>query len=132
MPNDEKTLHEATVHPFIYSIGVIFLPIFLSGLLILAATWLYLRTTRMLVTDRRIVLRKNFFGRNERAMQLSKIESVDVSQDPIGKLLGCGRITISGSGGASIVLGNVSRVTDLEMALQRAVDSTREGTVTKA
>lgn len=131
MSSDEQTLHEATVHPFIYSIGVIFLPIFLSGVLILAATWLYLRTTRMLVTDRRVVLRKNFFGRNERAMQLGKIESIGVSQDPIAKLLGCGKITISGSGGANIELGNVSRVTDLELALQRAVESVRYGTVEK-
>ena len=53
----------------------------------------------LLYTNRRIIIKTGFIARNTFEMNLSKIESVNVDQSFMGRILGYGSMTIIGTGG---------------------------------
>ena len=77
----------------------------LSGLLffytiVLALQALIVKsTTEFAVTNRRVIAKSGFIRRHTLEMLLSKIESVAVHQSILGRLLGFGSVTVTGTGG---------------------------------
>jgi uncharacterized membrane protein YdbT with pleckstrin-like domain len=57
-------------------------------------------TTELAVTDRRVIYKAGFVSRHTLEMNRSKVESVDVDQTLLGRLLGFGTITVRGTGGS--------------------------------
>ncbi|MCW3108627.1 MAG: hypothetical protein JWQ09_3133 [Segetibacter sp.] len=51
------------------------------------------------VTDRRIIIKKGIVSYYTLEMNLSRVETVNVQQSILGRILGYGRITIIGTGG---------------------------------
>lgn len=70
----------------------------LGAIAIARAAIAYL-TTRLTVTNKRVILRSGFLRRQNKEILLAKVESIDVHQAPICLLLGCGTVSIVGSGG---------------------------------
>ena len=60
--------------------------------------WFERWTTEIEVTDRRIVYKEGFIRRNTIEMHMDKVESVDVYQSVLGRILNYGRVTIRGTG----------------------------------
>ena len=60
--------------------------------------WFHRLTTETDVTDRRVVHKTGFIKRRTFEMALDKIESVDVEQTVLGRLLNYGDVTILGVG----------------------------------
>ena len=60
--------------------------------------WFHRLTTETDVTDRRVVHKTGFIKRRTFEMALDKIESVDVDQTVLGRLLNYGDVTILGVG----------------------------------
>jgi len=60
--------------------------------------WFHRLTTETDVTDRRVVHKTGFIKRRTFEMALDKIESVDVDQSILGRLLNYGDVTILGVG----------------------------------
>jgi uncharacterized membrane protein YdbT with pleckstrin-like domain len=60
--------------------------------------WFHRLTTETDVTDRRVVHKTGFVKRRTFEMALDKIESVDVDQTVLGRLLNYGDVTILGVG----------------------------------
>ena len=85
-----------------------------SAMLILLATisWLpaFIRrwTTELAVTNRRIVFKSGLFRRHTMEMNMSKVESVDVDQSVIGRILDYGTVTIRGTGGGIEPMRNIA------------------------
>ena len=75
-----------------------------SGLLCLlalafAAHTTFLRwTTEIGVTDRRVIYKRGFISRYTAEINMDKIETVDVEQSLLGRMLDYGTITIHGTG----------------------------------
>jgi uncharacterized membrane protein YdbT with pleckstrin-like domain len=67
-----------------------------SGMMFL--TWFRRWTTELDVTDRRVVNKRGFITRHTIEMNMDKIESVDVDQSILGRILNYGDITIRGTG----------------------------------
>lgn len=89
---DEKVVFETHYH------WVTFLT--LKGLLSLfiipaLARW----SDEFVITNKRIVMKQGLFSRKTLEMNLNKIETVNVDQSVMGRLLGYGCITIIGTGG---------------------------------
>jgi uncharacterized membrane protein YdbT with pleckstrin-like domain len=61
--------------------------------------WFRRWTTEIDVTDRRIVYKRGFIRRHTVEMNMDKVESVDVDQTVLGRLLGYGTIKVRGTGG---------------------------------
>jgi len=68
------------------------------GIAQLLTAWTKRITTELAVTNRRIIHKTGLFGRNTREMNREKVESVDVRQSPLGRILGYGTISVRGIG----------------------------------
>jgi len=68
------------------------------ALYLTAKAWFHRWTTETDVTDRRVVHKSGFIKRRTFEMALDKIESVDVNQSILGRLLNYGDVTILGVG----------------------------------
>jgi uncharacterized membrane protein YdbT with pleckstrin-like domain len=85
-----------------------------SAMLILLAaiSWLpaFIRrwTTELAVTNRRIVFKSGLFRRHTMEMNMSKVESVDVDQSVMGRILDYGTVTIRGTGGGIEPMRNIA------------------------
>ena len=69
-----------------------------AGGIILFKAWFHRWTTEIDVTDRRVVYKHGFINRHTVEMNMDKVESVDVDQSIVGRLLDYGDITIRGTG----------------------------------
>ncbi len=57
-------------------------------------------TTEFAVTDLRVIYKTGLLGRHTLEMNRSKVESVDVDQSVLGRLMGYGTIVVRGTGGS--------------------------------
>jgi uncharacterized membrane protein YdbT with pleckstrin-like domain len=64
-------------------------------------------TTELAVTDRRVIFKERLIARRTIEMNRSRVESVDVDQSILGRLLGYGTITLRGTGGTGEPMPNI-------------------------
>jgi uncharacterized membrane protein YdbT with pleckstrin-like domain len=57
-------------------------------------------STELAVTDRRVIYKSGVLARHTLEMNCSKVESVDVDQSLLGRLIGFGTIIVRGTGGS--------------------------------
>jgi uncharacterized membrane protein YdbT with pleckstrin-like domain len=70
----------------------------LAGLYWAAKAWFHRWTTETDVTNLRVVHKTGFIKRRTFEMSLDKVESVDVNQSILGRLLNYGNVTVRGVG----------------------------------
>ncbi|HUA26069.1 MAG TPA: PH domain-containing protein [Steroidobacteraceae bacterium] len=71
------------------------------GLVAIIAGAVRRNATEMAVTTRRVVVKQGLMSRKTIEMLLNKIETIEVSEPMIGRMLGYGSITMVGTGGTS-------------------------------
>ena len=71
--------------------GVLFLVSFVH-------TWFIRWITEFAVTDRRVISKRGFINRQTAEMNMDKVESVQVDQSVLGRMLDYGTITVMGTG----------------------------------
>ena len=83
----------------------------IAGLALIAWLRAFIRqvTTEVAITDRRIIYKAGLLARHTQEMNLSKVESVDVNQSILGRLLGYGTIIVRGTGGSLEPMRMISR-----------------------
>jgi uncharacterized membrane protein YdbT with pleckstrin-like domain len=57
-------------------------------------------SSEFVVTDRRVILKRGVFARHTIEMNRSKVESVDVDQSLLGRIMDYGTVIVRGTGGA--------------------------------
>jgi uncharacterized membrane protein YdbT with pleckstrin-like domain len=62
--------------------------------------WFVRWGTEIVVTDKRIIHKTGWIARRTQEIGLSKVETVDVAQGIIGRILGFGTVIIRGTGGS--------------------------------
>ena len=72
--------------------------VFIIGTILLARAWFHRVTTEIAVTDRRIIYKRGFVRRYTVEMHMDKVESVDVDQSILGRMLDYGDVIIHGTG----------------------------------
>ena len=68
------------------------------GAVLIAHAWFKWWTTEIAVTDRRVISKKGFIRRETTEMHMDKVESVEVKQSVLGRLLDYGDVEIRGVG----------------------------------
>ena len=68
------------------------------GMVMLLTEWVRRRSTEIVVTDHRVILKRGVLSHYTAEMNVSKIETVDVMQSLSGRLLGYGTVVIRGTG----------------------------------
>jgi membrane protein YdbS with pleckstrin-like domain len=110
---DERVVLETRLHWLIYFGGrfaIIIAPLLLlcviSGvgaivpLVYFLLAFIVRRTNQFVVTNKRVIMKKGLIARRTIELGLSKVESVDVTQGIVGRLLNYGMVTLVGSGGS--------------------------------
>jgi uncharacterized membrane protein YdbT with pleckstrin-like domain len=81
------------------------------------AAWARWYSTDIAVTDRRVIYKRGLISRRTIEMNVSKIETVDVEQGPLARLLDYGNVIIRGTGGTLEPL----RLVGTPLALRNAI-----------
>jgi uncharacterized membrane protein YdbT with pleckstrin-like domain len=79
-------------------LGIVLLPAFGLGLVLLIVAWVRRRTTELAITDKRVIAKFGLVRRDTIELNLHKIESVQVHQSVMARILNIGSIIISGAG----------------------------------
>lgn len=82
------------------------------------AAWLERWLSEYVITNRRIIIKTGFIARKSFEMNLSKIESVNVDQSVMGRILNFGSITIIGSGGTRETFHNIGHPLEFRKSFQ--------------
>ena len=98
------------------AVGTVLLPAFGLGLILWGVAWVKYRTTEIALTNRRVIVKKGFVSRQTVEINLAKVESIQVDQSMLGRVLNYGSLVIAGGG---IPQAPVSGISD-PIAFRRA------------
>lgn len=90
--NGELVVHEEKPHWILF---LSWRSLLTFGLL----PWLEYRSSEYAVTTKRVIMKVGWLSRRVLELNLHKIESVNVDQSLMGRLLNFGRVTVIGTGG---------------------------------
>lgn len=82
------------------------------------AAWFDRWFSEFVITNRRIIIKTGIIGRETFEMNLTKIESVNVDQSIMGRILNYGSITIIGSGGTKESFHKIAKPLAFRKAFQ--------------
>jgi uncharacterized membrane protein YdbT with pleckstrin-like domain len=97
---------------------VLILPTFGIALLLAIYEWLRLRTLEYGVTNKRVILKKGIISRQTEEMKIGSIETVEIDQGVLGRILGYGDVKVTGRGISDVVF----RRMDDPMAVKRHIE----------
>jgi membrane protein YdbS with pleckstrin-like domain len=83
-----------------------------SAILLIRAWWVRWNT-EIAITNRRIIFKEGFISRNTVEMHMDKVESVDVDQSVLGRILGYGNVIVKGTGTGFEPLKTIAAPLDL-------------------
>lgn len=122
----ERILHLGKVSGWsqfwLWVLGVLLLPLFGAGLIPFAIAWINLRTTELAVTERRVIAKFGLVSRETIEIKVERIESLQVNQSVMGRLLGFGTIVFSGAGTPQLTVPSIKD----PLAFRRAVVGAQE------
>lgn len=121
---DERALHKTTIHWMVLVVPILaaIFSLIIIGPIGMIASWkgqswvwlllvipvaiialatLAVKTSELVITDRRVLIKVGFIQRQTFEMFISKIESVAVTQGMLGRFFNYGTVEIRGTGGSS-------------------------------
>ena len=120
---DEQIVYKATLRWTIFwqcwliiLIGIaslIFQPIvggfiIFVGLLVGLRKFIEYKTSEFAVTTKRVIIKVGVFRRRTLELLLRQVEAISVEQTVLGRMLGFGSVTLTGTGGVREVFHNIS------------------------
>jgi hypothetical protein len=81
--------------------------------------------TEMAVTNRRVVIKTGLMSRKTIEMLLNKVESIEVSETAMGRMLGYGTIVVIGTGGTSDPFRKVAHPLEFRSQVQQQIEKLR-------
>lgn len=129
----EVVIHQTRVHGIVFlppammillGIGLFLIPlagllVLLVGVVMLVGAWIRHWTSEFAVTDRRVIIKVGLISRQTIEINMSKVESVEVRQGILARLLNYGTIVVIGTGGTKEPFDMI----DDPLAFRRAVQS---------
>jgi hypothetical protein len=99
------------------------------GLIVIFAGSIRRNATEMAVTTRRVVIKTGLTSRKTIEMLLNKVETIEVNEPGIGRVLGYGSIAMIGTGGTSEQFHKMARPLEFRSAAQREIEKLMPGVV---
>lgn len=75
-------------------------------------------TTELGLSTRRIITKKGWVSRSTNEMRLSKVETVEVSQGFLGRILGYGSVKVTGTGSGAVRFPGVEDPLDVKRKIE--------------
>ncbi len=105
-------------------IGLLFL---IGGAVIISWGFWHRSSTEMAVTNKHVLIKVGMVSRNTTEMMLSKIESVNVHQSILGRMLNFGTITVRGTGGTPEPFPKIGHPVEFRRQVQQELDKLSVG-----
>ena len=107
---NEKIVYTVKFH-WIYTFSaflyLLFFGVFIIGIIIFLKMMINKWTTERVLTDSRYIQKTVWISRDTEEISIYKIEEVDLSQSILGRILGYGSISVSGTGSGNIFLKSI-------------------------
>jgi uncharacterized membrane protein YdbT with pleckstrin-like domain len=113
---DEKIVAKFGIHWIAYVFPIIF-----TFLVIGLPALIGLIFTEYGVTSKRVVLKKGFIARKTEEMKNAKVETVEISQGILGRILGYGDVKVTGQGISNVIFKTVSSPLKAKMKIEEAI-----------
>jgi hypothetical protein len=97
------------------------------GLVAIFAGAVRRNATEMAVTTRRVVVKQGLGSRKTIEMLLNKIETIEISEPIVGRMLGYGSITIIGTGGTSEPFHRIAHPLQFRSEVQQQLEKLSVG-----
>lgn len=108
---DEKLVYTGRLSPWGFTgrivIGILTAPLII-GLFVLIGVWIWMRTTELAITSKRLIIKTGLISRETIELNLGKVESLQVSQGIWGRMLDFGSIQVNGTGTSHAPIHGVS------------------------
>ncbi|WP_295641799.1 PH domain-containing protein [uncultured Methylibium sp.] len=105
--------------------GIVLLPAFGLGLVFLIVAYVKYKTTELAITTRRVIAKFGFVSRRTVELNIHKVESVQVDQSVMGRLLNYGTLVIAGAGEPQAPIPGISNPIAFRRAFIEAQDGAR-------
>jgi uncharacterized membrane protein YdbT with pleckstrin-like domain len=123
LSTDERVEGLFKLHWVIWIPMVIWL---ILGIITFGVTWLLaiyeflkIRSIEAGVTNKRVILKNGIISRKTEEMKLSSIETVEIQQGVIGRILGLGTVKVTGRGISELLFRRISD----PLAVKRQIES---------
>ena len=110
---DERVVYEAKYHWIVFVSLRAILTLFIAPLIDVLSS-------EFAITNKRIIVKVGFISRRTLEMNLGKVESINVDQSILGRILGYGSINIIGTGGTKEPFADISAPLEFRRQYQQA------------
>ncbi len=93
-----------------------------AGLIVILLGMARRNATEMAVTNRRVIVKTGLASRRTIEMLLNKVESIEVSETTMGRLLGYGAIVVVGTGGSTEPFRTIAHPLTFRSRLQQQIE----------
>lgn len=111
-------------------VGIPLIPLIGIGLIIIAASYLQIKHTDYVVTNKRLYKKQGMLSRNVIKIDVDKIQNLSFKQGVLGNLLGFGSVEIStaGGGGVQMRFRWIEEPREVHDLITKRIETTGEGT----
>ena len=89
-------------------LGVLLLPLYGVGLILLAMAFIRYKTTELAFTNKPVIAKFGFISRQTVELYIPKVESIQVHQGILGRIFNYGSLIISGAGNPQAPIPGIS------------------------
>ncbi|MCT7307924.1 PH domain-containing protein [Ralstonia wenshanensis] len=112
---------------FVFALVLVMTVIFPILFILLAI--INVTSTELAVTNKKVIGKAGFIRRVSIDLPLEKLESVNIDQGIIGRILGYGRVSIRGVGGNNVSIPFIKMPMDFRRVIMGLMDRKNTGTV---
>ncbi|QCR38758.1 PH domain-containing protein [Nissabacter sp. SGAir0207] len=94
----------------------------LVGAFLLLKVTLIIVTTELALTNKRVIAKFGFIRRTTVELRLDKVESLEVNQGIMGRLLGYGNIVVKGTGGTGTPIPSIKKPLDFRRIVNNYIE----------
>jgi len=84
--------------------------------------WINQKSTDLVATDRRLIHKTGLISRKVKESRLGKIETINVDQSVLGRLLGYGTVTVTGTGVSAVGFPRIADPLGFKRAIEIAAE----------
>lgn len=92
------------------------------GVLVIMMGMARRNATEMALTNRRVLIKTGLIGRKTIELLLNKVESIEVSETVLGRMLGYGTIVVIGTGGTPEPFDKVAHPLEFRSCVQQQIE----------
>lgn len=102
--------------------GVVGFLLFLGAVVLIAGGIVRRNATVIAVTNRRVLIRKGIVDRTTLELPLPRIESIGVTETPLGRMLGYGTVILRGTGGTPEQFDRIAKPLEFRREVQSRIE----------